>query len=162
MRLEDNPMPADLPEFVHKSFPDAWYNPKFKLLGWFPRGILDEAFVDRMVEFIEMEERIQEAPFDRYVDFSGLSQIQLRMGHIIQVARRRHPVKQPVKTAIFANQSISFGIALMYERLMHGSMIEVRAFQKRELVAVWLDVPMEVLSKPLGDSSTMEPNEQVC
>jgi hypothetical protein len=39
----------------------------------------------------------------------------------------------------------------MYERLMHGSMIEVRAFQKRELAAVWLDVPIEVLSKPLGD-----------
>ena len=110
-------MRTDSSEFLCKSFPDTWYHPKFKLLGWFPRGVLDEAFVDRMVEFVEMEERIQDAPFDRYVDFSALSQIRLGMDHMIHTARRRHPVGQPVKTAIFADQSISFGIALMYERL---------------------------------------------
>jgi hypothetical protein len=143
-------MRPDLPEFLRKSFPDTWYHPKFKLIAWFPRGMLKDSFVDQVVEFIEMEERIQDSPFDRYIDFSGLSQIRLGMGHIIQVARRRRPVRQPVKTAIFGDQSISFGIALMYERLMDGSMIEVRAFNKRELAADWLEVPIEVLAKPLG------------
>jgi hypothetical protein len=145
-------MGADLPEFLRKTFPGTWYHPRFKLLAWFPHGMLNEAFVDQVVEFIEMEEVIQDAPFDRYVDFSGLSQIRLGMDHIIRVARRRYPVKQPVKTAIFADQSVSFGIALMYEWLMHGSMIEVRAFDKRELAADYLEVPIEVLTKPLSGS----------
>jgi hypothetical protein len=144
-------MREDLPEFIRKGFPGTWYHPEFKLLGWFPRGVLNEAFVDQVVEFIGMEERIQDAPFDRYVDFSGLSQIRLGMEHMIQVALRRYPVKQPVKTAIFSDQPISFGIALMYERLMEGSIIEVRAFDKRRSVAEWLEVPMKVLSDPLGD-----------
>lgn len=154
--LEINSMRADVPEFLRKSFPDTWYHPKFKLLGWFPGGVLDEALADQVVDFIEMEERIQDVPFDRYVDFSGLSEIRLGMDHMIRTARRRHPVRQPVKTAIFADQSISFGIALMYERLMDGSMIEVRAFNKRELAADWLEVPIEALAKPLGDSIDKE------
>ncbi len=54
------------PEFIRKAFPRTWYHPKWHLLTWYPRGVLNEAFADQVVEFIEMEERIQEAPFDRY------------------------------------------------------------------------------------------------
>ncbi len=143
-------MREDLPQFIRKGFPGTWYHPKFKVLGWFPRGVLNEAFVHQVVEFIEMEERIQDAPFDRYIDLSGLSQIRLGMEHMIQVSLRRHPVKQPVKTAIFADHPISFGIALMYERLMKGSIIEVRAFDKRRSAAEWLEVSTQVLSNPAG------------
>jgi hypothetical protein len=56
------------PEFIRKAFPRTWYYPKWKLLGWYPCGVLNTAFADQVIEFIEMEEHIQDAPFDRYTE----------------------------------------------------------------------------------------------
>jgi hypothetical protein len=60
-----NPVREKAPEFIRRAFPRTWYHPRWHLLAWFPRGVLNEAFADQVIEFIEMEERIQEAPFDR-------------------------------------------------------------------------------------------------
>jgi methyl coenzyme M reductase alpha subunit len=102
-----------------------------------------------MIAFIEMEESIQEAPFDRYTDLSGLTQIRIGIDHIIHTARRRRTVKQPVKTALFADNPMSFSVAHSYELLMYGAMIEVRAFNKRTSAAEWLEVPLKTLECPL-------------
>jgi len=102
------------PEFIHKAFPR------------YPRGVLNEAFADQVIKFIEMEESIQEAPFDRYADLSGLTHIRIGIDHIIYTARRRRTVKQPAKSALFADNPMSFGVAHPYELLMYDAMIEVR------------------------------------
>jgi hypothetical protein len=145
-------MPAAMtkapPEFIRKAFPRTWYHPKWRLLTWFPRGVLNEAFADQVIEFIQMEESSQEAPFDRYADLSGLTHIRLGIEHIIHSARRRRKVKQPVKMALFANNPISFGVAHSYELLMYDAMIEVRAFKKRTGAAEWLEVPIKTLECP--------------
>jgi hypothetical protein len=60
-----------LPEFIRRGFPRTWYHARWHLLTWYPRSVLNEAFADQVIEFIEMEERIQDAPFDRYADLSG-------------------------------------------------------------------------------------------
>lgn len=133
------------PSVIRKSFPRTWYSPNWKLLTWYPRGVLNEAFADQVVAFIEMEERIQEAPFDRYIDLSGLTQIRIGIDHIIFTARRRRTVKQPVKTALFADKTLSFSIAHSYELLMYEAMIEVRAFNNRTAAAEWLEVPLKSL-----------------
>jgi len=99
------------PEFIRKAFPRTWYHPKWRLLTWFPRGVLNEAFANQMIAFIEMEESIQEAPFDRYTDLSGLTEIRIGIDHIIHTARRRRTVRQPVKVALFADNPMSFTVA---------------------------------------------------
>gem|GEM_PF-1752469 len=137
------------PELIRKSFPRTWYYPRWKLLTWFPRGVLNEVFADQMVAFIEMEESIQEAPFDRYTDLSGLTQVRIGIDHIIHTARRRRKVRQPVKMALFADNPISFGVAHSYELLMYDAMIEVRAFKQRAAAARWLEVPLKTLDCPL-------------
>jgi hypothetical protein len=136
------------PEFIRKAFPRTWYHPKWRLLTWYPRGVLNEPFADQVVEFIEMEERVQEAPFDRYLDLSGLTHIRIGIDHIIHTARRRRTVKQPVKTALFADNPMSFGVAQSYELLMCDAMIEVRAFKERTAAARWLEVPAKTLERP--------------
>ena len=141
-------MTEEPPEHIRKAFPRTWYYPKFRLLGWYPRGVLNEAFADQVIEFIEMEERIQNAPFDRYTDLSGLTYIRFRIGHLIQTARRRRKARQPVKSALFADMPLSYGIAQMYETLMDEGMIEVRAFKKRPTAADWLEVPVRALQPP--------------
>src|SRR4249920_721243 len=99
------------PPSIRKAFPRTWYYPKWKLLVWYPRGVLNQAFVDQIFDFLEMEEQIQDAPFDRYADLSGLSGVRLGMYHVLQAARRRREVKQPVRSAIFANETLSFEVA---------------------------------------------------
>jgi hypothetical protein len=101
-----------------------------------------------MIEFIEMEERIQEAPFDRYADLSGLRYIRIGIDHIILTARRRRDVKQPVKAVLFADNPLAFGVAHSYELLMCDAMIEVRAFKERAAAAAWLEVPVRTLKCP--------------
>ena len=136
------------PEFIRKAFPRTWYYPKWKLLGWYPCGVLNTALADQVIEFIEMEEHIQDAPFDRYTDLSKLTHIRMEVNHIFQTARRRRQAKQPAKSAFFADQPISFSIAHMYEMLMHEAMIEVRAFRGRAAAAEWLEVPIKILQPP--------------
>jgi len=137
------------PEFICKAFPRTWYHPRWRLLTWFPRGVLNEAFADQVIEFFEMEERIQDAPFDRYTDLSGLTQLRIGIDHIIHTARRRRNVKQPVKMALFADNPMSFGVAHSYELLMYDAMIEVRAFKMRTAAAEWLEVPLKTFQYPL-------------
>jgi hypothetical protein len=143
-----NPVREKAPEFIRKAFPRTWYHPRCRLITWFPRGVLNEAFADQVIEFIEMEERIQEAPFDRYADLSGLTYIRIGIDHTIQTARRRRTVRQPVKSALFADTPMSFSIAHSYELLMNNAMIEVRAFKERAAAARWLEVPLDTLECP--------------
>ena len=110
--------------------------------------MLNEAFADQVIEFIEMEERIQEAPFDRYADLSGLTHIRIGIDHIIHTARCRRKVKQPVKSALFVDNSLSFSVAHANELLMCDAMIEVRAFKERAAATAWLEVPLRTLGCP--------------
>jgi hypothetical protein len=144
--------------FIRKAFPRTWFNPRWHLLTWYPRGVLNEAFADQVIEFIEMEECIQEAPFDRYADLSGLTHIRIGIDHIIFSARRRRTVKQPVKSALFADNPMSFGVAHSYELLMYDAMIKVRAFKERRPAAQWLEVPLKTL-EPLRK---MDPTRTRC
>jgi len=136
------------PEFIRKAFPGTWFYPRWHLLTWYPRGVLNEAFADQVIEFIEMEESIQEAPFDRYADLSGLTHIRIGIDHLIHTARRRRKVKQPAKSALFADNPMTFGVARSYELLMSDAMIEVRAFKERRAAAQWLEVPLKTLECP--------------
>lgn len=136
-------------EFVLKNFPGTRYYPKFRLTTWHPKGILDEPLADKIVQFVEWEEYIQEAPFDRYIDLSGFTEIRISTNHVLETARRRRIVRQPVKSAFFADKPISLDIAQMYERLMEGAvMITVLSFNNREAAATWLEVPARILFPP--------------
>ena len=115
-------------EFILKDFPGTRYHPKFHLTTWHPTGILDEALAEKVIEFIEWEEYIQDAPFHRYLDFSGFIEIRIRPKHVIEIARRRGIARQAVKSAFFADNPIS-----------------VRAFNNPDFAAEWLEVPVQIL-----------------
>jgi len=136
------------PEFVRKSFPRMWYFPDYRLLAWHPLGVLDDAFADKVIEFVETEERIQKEPFNRYTDFSGLTDIRLKVDHFFDFGERRRKAAQQVKSAFFADKPVSFFISRMYAMIMEKGLIEVRVFEKREAAAEWLEVPIKVLEPP--------------
>ena len=136
-------------EFILKDFPGTRYFPKSKLTTWHPKGVFDEAFADKLVAFIEWEEYIQQAPWDRYADLSGVTEVRISLDHIMETARRRRFVREPVRSALFADKPNSLELAQTYERLMEGAvMITVRAFSDRQTAAEWLEVPPSILQPP--------------
>jgi hypothetical protein len=133
-------------EYVLKDFPGMRYYPKFKLTTWHPQGTFDATLANKIIAFIEWEEYIQDAPFDRYTDFSGIEEIRIGIGSMVEIARRRRFVREPVKSALFGNDRARLEVAQSYERLMHdATMIEVRSFSDRTAAADWLEVPETIL-----------------
>src|SRR5690242_17342001 len=134
-------------EYVLKNFPGTRYYPNFKLTTWHPQGTFDAALADKILEFIEWEEYLQDAPFDRYTDLSGIAEIRIGIGSMIEIGRRRRFVREPVKSALFGHDRARLELALTYERLMDdATMIQVRSFSDRKAAAEWLEVPETILS----------------
>lgn len=137
-------------EYVLKNFPGTRYYPRFKLTTWHPQGTFDAALANTIIEFIEWEEYLEDAPFDRYTDLSGIAQIRVGIGSMIEIARRRRFVREPVKSAIFGHDRASLELAECYERLMDdAAMLQVRSFNDRKAAAEWLEVP-ETILEPVG------------
>ena len=140
-------MSEEAPPAILMAFPHTQYHPEARLVTWHPRGVFDDALADRIVEFIDSEEHIADAPFHRSTDFNGLTEIHLKFGHAFQIAEHRHAgyAGEPVKSAFVSDWVIGLGIARMYAALMEGSPIEVRAFRSRDAAAEWLGVREEIL-----------------
>jgi hypothetical protein len=136
----------DDPDRVLKPFPRTWYFPKWHLVAWHPRGVLDDTLADQIVAFIEMEERIEATPFDRYVNLSDLTHVQLAAGHVFDIAKRRYRAMEGVKSAFWTDNMVTMSLAYMFETFMANATIKVRAFRERKDAAEWLEVPIEILS----------------
>jgi hypothetical protein len=118
-------------------------------MTWHPIGIFDAALADKVRQFIEWEEHVQDAKFDRYTDLSGVTQVRISLQRLSEIARRRRRILQRVSSAIFSDKKSSFIIAQTYESLMEEAVaITVRAFRDRNLAAQWLGVPATILYLP--------------
>lgn len=141
-------MPPDHSSLL-SAFPGVRFHPDFQLITWHPHGTLDDNLLDGIAAFIEMREHeVTAPPFHRYADLSGLTDIHLKIGHVFEVAyrRRRSVADLPtVKSAIFSDKIVGFGMARMYETLMEGAAVQVRAFRERQAVAEWLEVSSDLL-----------------
>ena len=70
--------------------------------------------------------------FKRFVDFGQLTIVAVRTGHVFEFARKRAEQftgVEPVRTALFSDNWVAFGIACFYESLMEDTLIEARAFR---------------------------------
>jgi hypothetical protein len=121
--------------------------PAHELVAWQPQGTLDDVMLDEIAEWLLAIEKVAR-PFKRFVDFSRLTTVALRTRHVFEFARKRAEQfagVAPVRTALFSDDWVSFGIACMYESLMEDTPIEVRAFRERRWAAEWLSVPVDLL-----------------
>src|SRR4029453_13852328 len=80
------------------------YYPDHRLMAWQPQGTLDDFMLDEVAEWLVHIEKAF-LPFKRFVDFSRLTALEVRTGHVFKVAQRR--AKQfsgvePVRTALFS------------------------------------------------------------
>ena len=128
-----------------KAFPSARYHSKERLLTWRPLGTFDDALADEVIALLELDETFENVPFHRYTDLSLLRDIRLKIGHVFEIVEHRRMVGEPVRSAFFGDTVVGFGVARMYETLMEGAAIHVRAFRDRAATAEWLGVPVQLL-----------------
>ena len=136
------PGSTTIPEPAH-----LWQYPAHDLIAWQPQGVLDDRLLDEIGEWLCAIEK-PSPPEKRFVDFSRLTEVAVRTNHLFEFARKRavqYAGVTPVKSALFSEDWVGFGIALLYESLMKETPIDARAFLDRAKAAVWLGVPAEIL-----------------
>jgi len=137
--------------------PDIEFHEDIHLFIHRPRGVLNEATINKVVSVLEdLEANLQE-PFNRFADTLAADEVELNFRYVIQVSLHRrlsyagHP---PVKSAILATDSTMIHYARLHALLTQGSPIHVRIFQDRKEAADWLGVPVERLAIPTAADKT--------
>jgi hypothetical protein len=129
--------------------PDVEFHEDIRLLIYRPRGLINEAEINRVIGVIEGIEAASQEPFNRFSDTSQTHEVELNFQYVIQASLHRrlsHRGRVPVKSAILATDSTLIHYARMLALLTEGSSIKVRVFQNREDAAQWLGVPLELLA----------------
>ena len=124
------------------------YYPAHRLMTWQPQGTLNELMLDQIADRLVDIEKVF-PPFKRFIDFSRLRSVAVRPREVFKIARRRaeqFPGVERVRTALFSDDSVAFGIACFYESLMEDTLIEARAFYNLPKAADWLAIPVDVLT----------------
>src|SRR6476659_9842724 len=129
--------------------PDVRFHEDIHLLVYRPRGLLNEASVNKIIRVIgELEAKLKE-PFDRFSDTLGHDEVELNFKYVIQVSlyrRLSYANRPPIKSAILATDSTIIHYGRLHALLTQGSPIKVRIFQDRAEAAQWLGVPVELLA----------------
>ena len=134
--------------------PDVEFLADIRLLIWRPRGLLNDASVNKVVSVLEDLEATSKEPFNRFSDTLGADEVELNFKYIIHVSlyrRQTYAGRPPVKSAILATDSAMIHYARPHALLTQGSPLNVRVFQDRKEAAQWLGVPIELLI-PQGSS----------
>ena len=129
--------------------PEIEFHEDVRLLVYRPRGLIDEAAINKIVAVIEDLEASTQEPFNRFSDTTEAHEIELNFKYVIQVSLHRrlfHKGRAPVKSAILATDSTLIHYARLVMVLTEGSSIKVRVFQDRNEAAQWLGVPVELLT----------------
>jgi hypothetical protein len=139
--------------------PELEFHEDIRLLIYRPRGLVNEAALNKTLSALEDLEAKLEKPFDRFSDTLAADDVELNFKYVIQFSLHRrlayagHP---SVKSAILATDSTMIHYGKMHAVLTQGSPIKVRVFQDRNEVAQWLGVPVERLSAEDSSKSVKE------
>jgi hypothetical protein len=129
--------------------PDIKFHEDIRLLIYRPKGVINEAEINRVIGVIEGIEAASQEPFNRFSDTSETHETQLNFKYVIQVSLHRrlsHKGRAPVKSAILATDSTLIHYVRLLVLLTEGSSIKVHVFQDRTEAAKWLGVPAELLA----------------
>jgi len=128
--------------------PDVEFHEDISLLIHRPRGVLNNAAINKIISLIGELEFTLKKPFNRFLDTVAADAVDLNLEYIRRVSlyRRRFYGNRPaIKTAILATNSTMADYGRLHASLTEGSPINVRVFQDPKEAAQWLGVPVERL-----------------
>jgi len=114
-----------------------------------PRGPIDHEFAKQLLNFLLALEEASSEPFNRLLDMTLVTDVQLNSAAIYAYADARRKATAhlpPFRSAIIAPGPDAESAALLYASLMEGSKIKVGVFRAAESAAHWLDVPCQVIN----------------
>ncbi len=129
--------------------PDIEFHEDIRLLIYRPKGLINEAEINRVIGVIEGIEAASQQPFNRFSDTSETHEVELNFQYVIQASLHRrlaHAGRVPVKSAILATDNTIVHYSRLLILLTQGSSIKVQVFQDCEQAAQWLGVPVELLA----------------
>jgi len=136
--------------------PEIEFREDIPLLIYRPKGVINEAEIDRVIGVIEAIEAASQRPFNRFSDTTETHEVELNLHYVIQASLHRrlaHQGQAPVRSAILATDSTLVHYARLLVLLTEGSSIKVRVFQDRKEAAEWLNVPVELLKPSNSDGN---------
>ena len=146
--------------------PEVQFYEDVHLFVWRPRGMLDQAAINKVLASLEDLEAKLRAPFSRLSDTLTADEVELNFKYIIQVSLHRrltYAGRPPVKSAILATDATAIHYGQLHAVLTQGSPIKVRVFQDREEAAQWLGVPIELLTvEPYGEKQIQSRGDFRC
>ena len=132
--------------------PEIGFHPDIGLLIYRPRGLINEAAINKIISVIEDLETETQKPFNRFSDTSETHEVELNFQYVIQASLHRrlaHAGRVPVKSAILATDNTIVHYSRLLILLTQGSSIKVQVFQDCEQAAQWLGVPVELLAEKI-------------
>ena len=87
--------------------PEIEFHEDIRLLVYRPRGLINEAAINKIVSVIEDIEANTQEPFNRFSDTSETHEVELNFRYVIHVSlyrRLSHAGRPPVKSAILAHR----------------------------------------------------------
>ena len=130
--------------------PDVQFIKEPRLFIWRPRGVINEAAVNKVIGALgHLESRAAEG-FNRFSDTLSADSTELNFKFIFHVSlyRRLAYPGPPVKSAILVTEPGLARYSKMHALLTQGSMLKVRIFEERDAAAKWLGVTSELLEVP--------------
>ena len=118
------------------------------LLVWRPRGILDEAAVNKVLVDLLRREAMAAKPFNRFCDLSAVESFHLTFKYIFHVALHRrlsYAGRGPIKSAFYVTHPEAAHLVKIHALMTDYSPLNVEMFEEREAAAKWLGVSVESL-----------------
>jgi hypothetical protein len=122
------------------------------LFIWRPRGVLNEALVNKIIAFVGDQEAKFGKPFNRFTDMSALSAVELTFKYVFHVAlyrRLSRAGREVVKSAFLVTDPQLGRYIKLHAIMTDHSPLKVAMFKEYEAAAKWLGVPVGLL-KPQG------------
>jgi len=124
------------------------FNEELRLFVWKPRGILDEAVVNKvLVDLVRYECRASQ-PFNRFSDLSEVQDFHLTFKYVFHVALHRrlaYAGREPVKSVFYVTHQEAARLVKLHAFMTDHSPLKVEMFEERAAAARSLGVPIESL-----------------
>lgn len=128
--------------------PEITFHPDIPLVIYRPRGVLNEAAINKAISILgDLEAELKE-PFDRFTDTLEADAVDLNFRYIVHVSlyrRLTYAARPPIKSALLGTNETIIHYAKLHRLLTQGSPINFQVFEKREDAAEWLGLPLERL-----------------
>jgi hypothetical protein len=119
-----------------------------KLFVWRPRGVLDEAILNKILAFLAAQEGRFGRPFNRFTDLSLLDGVALTFKYVFHFALYRRLSRlgrETLKSAIFATAPEVLRHVKLHALVTDRSPLQVKIFKDYDTTAKWLGVSVELL-----------------